>query len=148
VQFAFRILGLAATLLLALGAVCLLLGLYLLSQSLEATSGAIATTGEVVSYLEKRDGDEVFYRPRVRFTTLRGDIVTIASPLAAKSQRFAIGARVPVTYPPDEPIKGRIATFTDNWLGPLVSGVVGLVIFVAGIFVRRAARREVAKAPA
>ncbi len=139
--------GLAARLLLALGAVCLLLGVYLLSQTLEQTGGAVATTGEVVSYHEHADGDDVFYRPRVRFTTPNGDIYTVSSRLASKSRRFEIGARVPITYPPSDPAAARLATFTDNWLGPLISGVVGLACFAAGFLVRRAVRRELAKAP-
>jgi hypothetical protein len=106
----------------------------------------VATTGEVVSYHEISDGSDMFYRPRVRFTTPRGDIYTVAGRTAAKTKRFEIGARVPIRYPPSDPAKARIATFTDNWLGPLVSGIVGLVCFAAGFFVRRAVRRETATA--
>ncbi len=140
--------ALAARLLLALGAICLLLGAYLLSQTLDQTGGAVATTGAVVSYHEHADGDDVFYRPRVRFTTPSGDIYTVASRLASKTKRFEIGARVPLTYPPSDPSKARIATFTDNWLGSLVAGIVGVVCFAAGFLVRRAMRREAARAVA
>ena len=139
--------GLAARLLLALGAVCLLLGLYLLNQTLEQTQGAVATTGEVVSYHENTEGGVAHYRPRVRFTTAGGDIYTVASRLASKSRRFEVGTRVPITYPPADPAKARIATFTDNWLGPLVACLVGLVCFAAGLLVRRAVRRELARGP-
>jgi hypothetical protein len=145
---AFRIMGLAARLLLALGVVCLLLGVYLASRTLEIDGTAMRTTGEVVSYHEVRDGDDVLYRPRVRFTTATGDIVTIAGQLAAGTKRFEIGARVPVTYAPGKPMEARLATFTDNWLGALLSGIVGAVCLVGGIFVRRAAQREAAKSPA
>jgi len=144
-QLAFRIMGIAARLLLALGAVCLLLGVYLANQTLEFTGNAVQATGQVVRYLESREGDKTLYRPMVRFTTSGGDIVTIAGQLSSGSKRFEIGAEVPVVYPFGLPMQARLSTFTDNWLGATIAGVVGLVALVAGIFIRRAVKREVAR---
>ncbi len=134
--------GIAARRLLALGAVCLLLGAWLASRTLDFNGNAVHTTGTVVRYLETREDGRVVYRPMVRFTTSGGDIVTFAGQLAAASQRFAIGTVVPVVYPFGLPQQGRISTFVDNWLGATIAGVVGLVALVAGVFVRRAVRRE------
>ncbi len=135
-DISYRIMGLAARLLLALGVVCLLLGAYLLSQSM-SFEDTLRTTGSVTGYREVRDGDEVRYRPRVRFTTPDGDIVSFEGQLATSSQRFAIGEEVPVVYPRADPQKGRVALFADNWLGPIAAGGVGLIALIAGIFVRR-----------
>ena len=85
-RLAFRILELAARLLMALGVGCLLLGAYLAWQTLSFARDAVRTTGEVVSYHEIRDGDEVRYRPRVRFRTATGEIVTTSGQLAAGAQ--------------------------------------------------------------
>ena len=133
---AYRFLALAARLLLALGVVCLLLGAYLLSQSM-SFEDTLRTNGSVTGYREVRDGDEVRYRPRVRFTTPDGDIVSFEGQLATSSQRFAVGEQVPVVYPRADPQKGRVALFADNWLGPIAAGGVGLIALIAGIFVRR-----------
>ena len=86
-------------------------------MTLSFARDAVRTTGEVVSYHEIRDGDEVRYRPRVRFRTATGEIVTISGQLAAASQRFEVGTQVPVVYRPAKPTEARIALFTDNWLG-------------------------------
>ena len=144
-KLAFPIMGIAARLLLALGAVCLLLGVYLASQTLDFTEGAEHASAEVVRYREVPDGGSTRYRPMVRFTTPAGDIITIEGQLTTTSKRFAIGDKVPVTYPPGQPIKARIATFTDNWLGATVAVVIGGLSLIAGVFVRRAVRIEAAR---
>lgn len=144
-NIAFRIMGIAARLLLALGAVCLLLGAYLASQTMEFNQNALRANGTVVRYLETRDGEKTIYRPMVRFTTPAGDIVTFAGQLSAGSKRFEIGTEVPVVYPFGMPQQGRISTFTDNWLGATIAGVIGLVALVAGVFIRRGVRRETAR---
>jgi hypothetical protein len=144
-QLAFRIMGIAARLLLALGAVCLLLGGYLATQTLNFTRDALQTTGTVVRYHETLEGGRTSYRPMFRFTTASGDIITTTEQLPSSSKRFAIGAQVPVQYPFGLPLQARIATFTDFWLGATLAGVVGLLSFIAGIFIRRAVRREIAR---
>jgi hypothetical protein len=145
VQLAFRIMGIAARLLLVLGAVCLLLGAYLANQTLSFADNAVHVSGRVVRYLESREGDKTLFRPMVRFTTGGGDIVTIAGQVSSGAKRFEIGAEVPVVYPFGMPTQARLSTFTDNWLGATIAAIVGLVAVVAGIFVRRAVRRERAR---
>jgi hypothetical protein len=145
VQLAFRIMAIAARLLLALGAVCLLLGAWLATQTMNFTQNAQRTTGTVVRYTESQEGGRTSYRPVIRFTTTNGDIISTTEPLPSSSKRFAVGAQVPVQYPFGQPVKARIATFTDFWLGATAAGVVGLVALIAGVFIRRAGRREIAR---
>jgi hypothetical protein len=144
-RLAFGILDLSARLLLALGAGCLLLGAYLSWQTLSFAQDAERTTGEVVGYHEVKEGDETRYRPRVRFKTANGDIITISGQMAAGSKRFAEGTQVPMVYQASKPTEARIALFTDNWLGAAIAAVIGLVGMAGGFLVRRAVRREVAK---
>jgi hypothetical protein len=144
-NIAFNIMGIAARLLLALGAVCLLLGAYLATKTLDFNENAQRATGTVVRYMETRDGDATIYRPMVRFTTPQGDIVTFAGQLSTGSKRFEVGTQVPVVYPFGMAQQARISTFTDNWLGAAVAGAVGLLALVAGVFIRRASRRELAR---
>jgi hypothetical protein len=140
-QLATRLVGLSARLLIALAAVCLLLGGYLGWQTLSFSRDAIPAIGEVVSYHEIDDDGRKRYRPRVRFETATGDIVTVHGQMAYTSQRLPVGSRVPVMYQAADPMKARIARFFDNWLGSAVAAVVGLVSLVGGLFIRRYTRR-------
>ena len=147
-RLAFGILDLAARVLFALGIGCLLLGAWLSWQTLSFARDAAPATGEVVSYREIHDGDQVRQSPRVRFKTAKGEIITIDGQLATNSPRFAIGAQVPMLYKVSQPTTARIATFTDNWLGVCVAAVVGAVGMIGGVLVRRQVKRELKKMPA
>src|SRR5262245_12143752 len=144
-RMAFGILDLAARLLMALGVGCLLLGGWLAWQTLSFAQDAERTTGEVVAYQQAKDGTDTTYRPRVRFKTRHGDIITVTGQLAAKSKRFPEGTQVPVVYKTSKPTEARIALFTDNWLGATLAAVIGLAGLAGGFLVRRGVRREVAK---
>lgn len=139
---AYRILSLSARLLLALGVSCGLLGIYLVYQAQTFLEDSVRATAEVVSYREVRDGDEVRYRPRFRFETANGSIVAVEGQLATTTERFAIGEKIPIVYPISNPQKARVALFVDNWLGASVSLGVGVLALIAGIFIRRAAKRD------
>jgi hypothetical protein len=142
---AFRILDLAARLLLALGVGCLLLAGYLSWRTLTFSAGTESATGEVVSYREVSDGKDTRYRPRIRFKTLTGEIVTVEGQFFTGKQRFAIGSKVPMLYRLEKPNEARVALFVDNWLGPCIAALVGLVGLAGGYLVRRSVRRELAK---
>jgi len=145
---AFRILDLAARLLLALGVGCLLLAGYLSWNTLSFSADTERATGEVVSYREIADGKDKRYRPRIRFKSVTGEIVTVEGQFATGTQRFAIGSAVPMLYREDKPNEARVALFIDNWLGPCIAAVVGLVGLAGGFLVRRSVRRELAKSAA
>lgn len=147
-RLAFGILDLAARVLFALGLGCLLLGGWLAWQTLSFARDAGRATGEVVSYHEIHDGDQLRYSPRVRFKTAAGEIVTVDGQMATTSRRFAIGAQLPVSYKVSQPTTARVATFTDNWLGVCVAALVGAVGIAGGLLVRRQVKRELKKMPA
>ena len=142
---AFRILDLAARLLLALGVGCLLLAGYLSWNTLAFSAGTERATGEVVSYREIPDGKDTRYRPRIRFRTVTGEIVTVEGQFFTGTRRFAIGAQIPMLYKMDRPNEARVALFVDNWLGPAIATLVGLTGIAGGLLVRRSVRRELAK---
>lgn len=146
-MLAHRILALAARFLLVLGCACMLLGGYLLWQSRTFAADTEKSTGTVVSYREVADGDKKRQRPRIRFKTESGDIITFEGQLATETQRYAIDSTVPVSYARFKPTDARIATFVDNLLGPTAAGVIGVLSFSAGFLIRRGARRA-AGAPA
>jgi len=145
---AFRILDLAARLLLALGVGCLLLAVYLAWLTLSFTPGTESTTGEVVSYREIAGDDKTRLRPRIRFKTGTGEIVTVEGQFFTATQRFAIGEQVPMIYKASKPNEARVALFMDNWLGACVAAVIGLTGLAGGFLVRRSINRELAKSRA
>jgi hypothetical protein len=122
-----------------------LLGAYLSWNTLSFARDAVRTSGEVTGYHETREGDETRYRPRIRFRTATGEIVTVAGQLAASTQRFAVGTQVPMVYKPSKPMEARVDLYTDNWLGPTVAALIGVVGMIGGFLVRRSVRRELAK---
>jgi len=142
---AFKILDLAARLLLALGVGCLLLAGYLAWHTLAFSSGTESATGEVVSYREIRDGDKTRLRPRIKFKTMSGEIVTVEGQFFTGTQRFAIGEKVPMVYRAAKPNEARVALFMDNWLGPCIAVFVGFTGLAGGFLVRRSVRRELAR---
>jgi hypothetical protein len=145
VQLAFRILYLAARLLLALGAGCLLLAVYLSWQTLQFQRDAAPAEGKVVSYREIKDGKETRYTPRVRYKTADGNIVTIDGQFAATSKRFQVGQTVPLLYKTSQPTEARIALFVDNWLGACIAALIGIIGMIGGVLVRKQVNRELAK---
>lgn len=132
---------------MALGVGCLILAAFLAYRSGNFSGGSLTATGEVVSYREIPDGDSTRYIPRIRFVTENGEIITVGGQMAGMSKRFAIGEKVPMVYDPREPMRARVALFMDNWLGPLIASIVGVVGLAGGFLVRRAVRREIAKLP-
>ena len=145
---AFRILDLAARLLLALGVGCLLLAGYLSWRTLSFSAGTGRATGEVVSYREIPDGKDTRYRPRIRFKTVTGEIVTVEGQFFTGTRRFAIGEKIPMLYRPEKPNEARVALFVDNWIGPCIATLVGLAGLAGGFLVRRSIRRELVKSRA
>ena len=103
-------------------------------------------TGEVVSYHEIPDGDDTRYRPRIRFRTATGEIVTVGGQLCRPRQALRdrhAGAHG--LHGCAKPTEARVALFIDNWLGACIAAVVGLVGLAGGFLVRRSVRRELAK---
>jgi len=145
---AFRILDLAARLLLALGVGCLLLAGYLSWRTLSFSAGTGRATGEVVSYREIADGKDTRYRPRIRFKTVKGEIVTVEGQFFTGTRRFAIGEKIPMLYRPEKPNEARVALFVDNWIGACIATLVGLAGLAGGFLVRRSIRRELIKSRA
>ena len=52
---------------------------------------------------------------------MTGEIVTVEGQLFTGTQRFAIGAQVPMLYRLEKPNEARVALFIDNWIGPCIA---------------------------
>jgi hypothetical protein len=67
------------------------------------------------------------YRPTVRFTASDGSSRTFTSPVG-RGKPWVEGTAVQVVYDPKRPDEAEIASFTANWLIPLMLGMFGAFI--------------------
>jgi hypothetical protein len=58
------------------------------------------------------------------------------------SRTYQLGDTIPVLYPPNEPDNGSLNTFADMWLGPIITGALGLSILGLWFCARRSARAQ------
>ncbi len=93
--------------------------------------------------------------PTVSFTTLDGTLGEYQSSTCSTPPAFAIGERVAVYYHPQDPERARIDSFTENWIGSLIVGGIGLIFLLIGLVLvlppllarRRAAQLQVSGTP-
>lgn len=123
----------------------LLWGAWALSQrTLDFKANAVATTGEVIDFERETstsDGKrKTMYRPVVRFTTENGQAIEFAGGTSSSSPSYERGEQVKVLYRKGTPEDARIDSFMENWLGPLIVGLFGLIaaplgtwLFLGGI---------------
>lgn len=94
---------------------------------------ARAATGRVIA-LERvpaSSDEQETWRPVIEFTTDRGYPARCKALASSNPPAYAVGERVEVLYDPARPAEGRIRSFTDLWLLPLLFG--GLGALFAGI---------------
>ncbi|HEY7127699.1 MAG TPA: DUF3592 domain-containing protein [Ktedonobacterales bacterium] len=94
--------------------ILLVLGLFVLIDSLLFLNNAAATTGTVTACLKEKYG----CTPTVDFTAADGEAVTVTMSIFIP-YKFIIGQRVPILYNPDNPQNARIADFLSLWYWPL-----------------------------
>lgn len=93
--------------------------------------------------------------PTVSFTTLDGTLGEYRSSTCSTPPAFAIGERVAVYYDSQDPERARIDSFTENWIGSLIVGGIGLIFLLIGLVLvlppllarRRAAQLQVSGTP-
>lgn len=124
-------------------------GLLLLAGALHQTSvtttwlkRAVEVDGTVVRMLRHTDKDgDVTFKPIVRFSTADGKTVEFHSSFSSNPPAYRIGQSVPVVYLPEEPERAAIRSFLSLWMGSLVLGLLGAILFGVGAAVVIASRR-------
>lgn len=76
---------------------------------------------------------ETYYYAVVEFRAANGDAVRFRGATGSRTPEYEIGAVVEVLYDPVQPHEALILTFSEYWLWPLVSTVLGLVFLFGGI---------------
>lgn len=76
------------------------------------------------------------YCPVVRFTTA-GEKTVEFTGLGAGEPDYEVGDEVTVLYLPDRPEKGKIASFQELWLGPVVLVIMGALFGGIGLLMAK-----------
>lgn len=131
----FKIIGGIVFLLIGAG---LTWGAYVVTQStLEFRADSTLTTGTVVEFETERSRNSegrstIMYRPVVEFRTETGQSVRVVSSVSSNRPSYNRGEQVPVRYQDHTPEAARLDTFTSNWMGPLILGILGPVMLLVG----------------
>jgi hypothetical protein len=75
--------------------------------------------------------DRVYY-PVLRYRTQQGDTKEVASSVGSNPPRYKEGDSVVVLYDPAQPGDVRIHSFFNVWVGPLVLGLLGVILTGVG----------------
>jgi hypothetical protein len=105
------------------GAVCLILGMIMVNDTLVLLRGSQETTATVVDYYNPQY--KVYY-PIFKFKDITGSTITAQSIEPSIEREFKIGQSVQILYNPINPTENvRINTLTNIWLGPILLTIGG-----------------------
>lgn len=131
------------------GVICLFIALGSVFQTRHFLKTAIHVEGFVVRVNEGYEGSNysktVDY-PVIRFRAPGGDQddyryeVFPLTPMKHGSLDY--GSKLPLMYPPGDPLSAKTYTFRDLWLKSVIYGGVSLVLLPLGIFALLAAKKE------
>ena len=99
----------------AIGIVLAILGGRAWARTRELLRGARSAAGEIVQLIERPEGGEVWFFPRVRFTTSEGVEITFESAMGSSGPTPRVGQTVAVLYRPEQPLRAEIASFLALW---------------------------------
>ena len=119
--------------LLGIGALLLLIGLFLLIRTLGFVMRATSTEGVVID-LEETDNEGISYSSIVRFSTRDGQEITFTDSISTNPAMYSIGEQIKVSYLPDDPRKARIARPFRLFLVPMVLGAIASIFVAIGLW--------------
>lgn len=89
---------------------------------------AQSAPGRVVELAETRGSEgDVLYKPVVEYAVPDGRTARFTGRVASRPPSYAVGEAVAVLYAPEAPGEGRIDSFGQNWLLPLIFGGLGFL---------------------
>jgi hypothetical protein len=129
---------------IGIGLVAFVLGCWLGWSSWNAMSRAVRIEGKVVGFEAVTTPTKVVrpgqiqrartgYAPLVDYT-IEGRTYRISGHVSSSQSAYVVGDTVTVRYPPGQPAAGRVDSFLENWLGPIMFGGVGLLFAAVGLF--------------
>jgi hypothetical protein len=117
----------------AVGALMILIGMFLLMRTRRFVATAITTTGEVVDMDESHD-EGTSYCPIVRFTADDGSQIVFSDSVYSNPPMYKIGDEVKVLYAPENAQHARIGSPMRLHLATAIVGGIGAIFFLIGAF--------------
>jgi hypothetical protein len=113
----------------------LLLGFFFaFSRTKRFLASAQEARAEVVGVKESMGSSrERVYYPVLRYRTQQGDTKEVTSSVGSNPPRYKEGDSVVVLYDPAHPSDVRIHSFINVWMGPLVLGLLGVILTGVGV---------------
>lgn len=107
---------------------------FAVSSTLSFRSIAKTADGVVVDLAQSRgDKGETMYKPVVRWKDPGGRERTFTGSVASSPPSYSRGEKVSLRYDPANPESARLDSFTENWLLPLIFGLLGSVFTAIGV---------------
>ncbi len=125
----------------AIGPIFLIVGVGLLlgfffafSRTRRFLASAQEARAEVVGMQDRIGSNQrnrVYY-PVLRYRTQQGATKEVVSSVGSSPPRYKEGDSVVILYDPAKPEDVRIHSFVNVWIGPLVLGVLGVILTLVG----------------
>lgn len=112
-----------------IGGFLLIVGFKVLLETILFLRMALRANGTVVRHNIKSS----MYRSVVTFQTQQNQTYTVTSKASSSSPLHKIGQQVTILYLPKRPADGKIQSFWEQWLIPLVFFVLGGALFIYGV---------------
>lgn len=121
---------LTAAIFVGVGALLLLIAVFVAERTRRFIERAFTATGTVVGHTESHGEDGTSYHPRVVFTAGDGRSVEFVDRIGSNPPRPRAGATVAVRYDPQRPYSARIGTGFRLWFVPVFLGGLGLAFLI------------------
>ncbi len=129
----------ASLLFSAIGAVFVIVAIFITISNFQFLQTATKTSGNVIDLIKNVDTDSdgdtsTTYTPVVSFTTSTGQKVETKTSISSNPPSHEIGDSVAIYYSPKEPKKIMIDSFMDKYFLPIIFGAFGLIFSAIGGF--------------
>lgn len=116
------------------GAILAIIGFGFGYNSWSFTSGARKADGKVIRLVQTTDRRGTTSAPVIRYA-VDGQTFEVQSSVSSSPPAYSVGDHVAILYPPEHPHQGRLHSFTELWVAPLVLGGMGTLFFIIGVAV-------------
>jgi hypothetical protein len=112
------------------GSVFATIGGWWLYDDLTFSDGAVTTRGTVIELVR---GGKDGARPKVQYAADDGSVHEIVGSVSSSPPAFDVGEEVTVLYRPEDPAGGRIDSFVERRLFPVIfGGIAAVALLVTG----------------
>lgn len=127
------------------GAIFLLVGVFLTYQTNDFMNNAVGTSGTVVAVETIYSNDGTSYKPTFSYVDQTGKQYQAETFISSSSYNFSRGTLVDIFYDTRDPSDIRIDSWFSIWGFGFIFMAIGIVPLVIGTFIGRAGRKKAPK---